>query len=94
MKIPKIKFEITDSQLKAAAKDALQYTLINLFAQFELKYNMCIEAIEIRHGFVNITMHETASGIRTDEEVAQALREAACKQLNSITQQLANNNHK
>ncbi len=89
---PKIDFEMPASKVKEAAKGALQYALTNMLTEFQYKFNMCIDAIEIRHGFVQVSMHETASGIRTNEEVAQAIRDAADRQLNSISQQLANNN--
>lgn len=86
---------LSDEQLKQTALHALEYSINGLLLQFQLKYNVRITGIQLAENNnlrgVQIGWQETASGIRTDEQVQQLISQQASKQLAKITEKLANN---
>lgn len=70
---------LSEKQVKQAAMQALEYTLNGILLQVQLKYNIRIDGLTVAQSndlrSVQVSWHETASGIRSDEEVQELLHQ-------------------
>lgn len=90
-----ITVNLTDKQVKQSAISGLEYSIASIIRQVELKFNVRITGLSMNESHclrsVKIDWQETASGIRTQEEVQQLTAKVCEAEFERITNKLANN---
>lgn len=82
-----IKFKTGD--LKHCAKGALEYGIASLIQQYEIKFNVKVNSVTLGENGVNVDWVETASGIRTQEEVDALYKDKLAAMVARITEKMA-----
>lgn len=85
----KSNIKLRTGDLKQLAKGALEYGIANIIRQYETKYNVKVNCITLGANGVKVDWVETASGIRTQEEVQAEYRKRLENMAASITEKLA-----
>lgn len=85
----KSNIKLKTGDLKQLAKGALEYGIANIIRQYETKYNVKVNCITLGANGVKVDWVETASGIRTEEEVQAEYRKRLENMAASITEKLA-----
>lgn len=79
------KIKLTTGKLKECAKAGLEYAINNLIDQYETTYNVKVNGITLGERGVEVDWVETASGIRTKEEVLEVRQQRVDAMVKNIT---------
>ncbi|WP_301745931.1 hypothetical protein [uncultured Duncaniella sp.] len=82
-------FKFKTGDLKQLAKGALEYGIADIIRQYETKFNVKVNSITLGANGVTVDWIETASGIRTQEEVQAEYRKQLENMAASITEKMA-----
>lgn len=83
------KIKITTGKIKNCAKGALEYGIASLIKQYEIKFNVKVNTVTLGEQGVKVDWQETASGIRTQEEIDALYKAQLEGMVASITKQIA-----